>query len=138
MAFFDDIDFDRDIISPRAQIENLKDSVDPRFHPPADKVKLELKSKTYCLTWEERELCEKYLTREEWMPVILVPFFTVSINTDIDELMSFMTFGAHAGVYIIIKDDADYPTLWEHPIPCVKYKDIKPPFFKLIEERKNE
>lgn len=138
MAFFDDIDFDRDIFSPRAQIMNLKDSIDPRFHPHTDKVQLTLKNKTYCLTWEERVLCEKYLTRDEWMPVILVPFLTVSINTDIDELMSFMTFGGHAGVYIIIKDDADYPLLWDHPIPCVKYKDIKPPFFKLIEERKNE
>ena len=138
MAFFDDIDFDRDIFSPRAQIENLKNSIDPRFHPHTDKVELVLKNKMYCLTWEERVLCEKYLTREEWMPVILVTFFTVSINTDIDELMSFMTFGGHAGVYIMIKDDADYPPLWDHPIPCMKYKDIKPHFFKLIEERKNE
>lgn len=138
MAFFDDIDFDRDIFSPRAQIENLKNSIDPRFHPHTDKVELVLNNTIYCLTWEERVLCEKYLTREEWMPVILVTFFTVSINTDIDELMSFMTFGEHADVYIMIKDDADYPPLWDHPIPCMKHKDIKPHFFRLIEERKNE
>ena len=138
MAFFDDIDFDRDIISPRAQIMNLKDSIDPKFHPHADKVKLELLAKTYCLTHEERELCEKYLTREEWMPVSRMLFLSVSINTDIEELISFMSSGKHDNVYIIIKDDADYPILWEHPIPCVKYKDIKPHFFKLIEERRNE
>ena len=70
--------------------------------------------------------------------VILVSFLTVSINTDIEELMRFMSFGSHDNVYILIKDDADYPLLWDHPIPCMKYKDIKPPFFKLIEERKNE
>ena len=138
MAFFDDIDFDRDIISPRAQIMNLKDSVDPRFHPQTDKVKIELLTKTYCLTYEERELCEKYLSREEWMPILMVPFLSVSINTDIDELLSFMSYGEHANVYIIIKDDADYPILWELPVPCVKYRDIKPHFFKLIEERRNE
>lgn len=136
MPFFD-IDIDRDVISPRAQIENLKNSVDPRFHPHTDKVELVLKNKMYCLTWEERVLCEKYLTRDEWMPITLVPFFTVSINTDIEELMRFMSV-AHDNVYILIEDDADYPPLWDHPIPCMKHKDIKPRFFKLIEERKNE
>ena len=138
MAFFDDIDFDRDIISPRAQIENLKGSVDPELHPHTRAVEIKLLTKTYCLTYEERELCEKYLTHEEWMPISRVPFLSVSINADIDELLDFMSLDKHDNVYIIIKDDADYPILWEHPIPCVKYKDIKPHFFKLIEERMKE
>lgn len=144
MGIFRTLDEDYDLFSIENQIKMLKNYVDSKIRSSDDLNLIHNGNILHKLTPEEYKFCDEHcinvgvdIKEYTWVPFLILNTNYSDIKEVIETIKNFNELtiqyetprGEILGrdsLYIIIKEDVEYPSWWSLPVPLKKYKDIVP------------